>query len=53
VENVTMRGEAIKCIFLGKPEGKGTLMRPRYRRFETVLQNLATPSDIILLETIS
>jgi hypothetical protein len=25
-------------------------MRPRYRRFEVVLKNVATPSDIILLE---
>jgi hypothetical protein len=46
-----MRGEAIKCTFLagGGAEGKGPLMRPMYRRFEVVLQNLATPSHIILL----
>jgi len=34
----------------GGSEGKGPLMIPRYKRFEVVLQNLATPSDIILLE---
>ena len=48
-----MRGEATKCIFFWGgvgTEGKGPLMRPTYRRFEVALQNLATPSDIILLE---
>ena len=45
-----MRAEAIKCIFFGKPERNGPLMRPSYRKFEVVLQNLANPSDIILLE---
>ena len=51
VGNVTMRVEAIKRIFFfGKPEGKGPLMRPRCRRFEVVLKNLTTPSDIILLQ---
>ena len=48
--NVTMRGEAMKCIFFGKPEGKGLLMIPRYRRFEVVLKNLATPLDTVLLD---
>jgi hypothetical protein len=45
-----MRGEAMKCIFFGKPEGKGLLMIPRYRRFEVVLKNLATPLDTVLLD---
>jgi len=45
-----MRGETKKCIWGGEPEGKGPLMRPRYRRSEVVLQNLSTPWDIILLE---
>jgi hypothetical protein len=34
----------------GGREGKGPMRRPSYTRSEVVLQNLATPWDIILLE---